>query len=835
VDAFVAFLRRRLGLVALLLTSLLAARTSGPAVPPATVEGLTALLGQSVGGTVDAADLAWEPSGGFAADALFGRAILFLARREAGAPRDLYRARVRLGLDGRPARVLSAHDLTRTPLGDDGGLQVVGRTAAVATSAFGNIQGVSIFEIGRAHGGDAGWLDRWLARSSAWRQTGAIEGVRRTDFVLEVPRASAKLRLGPSSLEVQLGAGDPGVLIDLAQRQARAVGGGPIEEGRVLFRPAPSKPVVAWLADELRARIGPARVAWLEHRLFGARDSLRRVVDATFGGGARLRDDVPDERHPGRDVTWPPPAIPSIFAQPDEGEGRWAPIERPWLPASSVDAPPYFQRTFVRPDPERPYARVQLVALDMRQLEVRMVAGYEEPEPLVGPPGSGRLPEAPREYRRVAAVFNGAFKNAHGEYGMMVGRRVLVPPVSGAATIVRTHDGELGFGTWPDTKALPGDVVSFRQNLDPLVADGVANPAHREAWGWQIAGTEVQTERTALCVTESGQVLYAWGNVVSGPTLARTLARAGCDYAVHLDMNPTHCGFVLTGIDDLEQHAGHTELVEAGMSYPEGRALGWSPKDFFYVRVRDPMPPPVLGETWHPVGRQPDPEWLPGLFETRVTLGELSVRVVSFEKGRFDWRVRAGEREPSHAGAAPKKTALGADEQRRVRVRVGLGRTTARTGYGLSFGVKASLELRRAYATLILPPGGAPRLFPPGQLPELRADTEAVQLPIIARDGDVLASARRRGARRARGGLCVTPFGRVLYAEVEHDSDDPVAKVLLAAGCRDVLATDRGSRHPAVVRLGEGEPGTAETTLLYGLSRPGQPHAFAWHPAARAR
>ena len=49
---------------------------------------------------------------------------------------------------------------------------------------------------------------------------------------------------------------------------------------------------------------------------------------------------------------------------------------------------------------------------------------------------------------RVVATFNGAFKTTHGKYGMMVDRRVLLPPVPGAATITVTEDRETGIGSW---------------------------------------------------------------------------------------------------------------------------------------------------------------------------------------------------------------------------------------------------------------------------------------------------------------------------------------------------------------------------------------------------
>src|SRR5258708_37997993 len=85
--------------------------------------------------------------------------------------------------------------------------------------------------------------------------------------------------------------------------------------------------------------------------------------------------------------------------------------------------------------------------MGLRQLDLDMEAGVEDPEPLTGPPGAGRIPRDPAVYRRVVAAFNGAFKTDHGHYGMMVHKRVLLPPVPGSATVVVLDDGRVGFGT----------------------------------------------------------------------------------------------------------------------------------------------------------------------------------------------------------------------------------------------------------------------------------------------------------------------------------------------------------------------------------------------------
>ena len=117
-----------------------------------------------------------------------------------------------------------------------------------------------------------------------------------------------------------------------------------------------------------------------------------------------------DARTPGG--AGPPPPIPSLWKDPKRGEGEWRAVQHDFLKAavtgSGETAAPYFYRTTIRPDPERPYSEVLLIAMDMRQLELGMQAGYEDPKPTTGPPGEGRLPRDPAIYRRVVATFNGA-------------------------------------------------------------------------------------------------------------------------------------------------------------------------------------------------------------------------------------------------------------------------------------------------------------------------------------------------------------------------------------------------------------------------------------------
>ena len=599
--------------------------------------------------------------------------------------------------------------------------------------------------------------------------------------------------------------------------------------------------------DTVRHEVGPEPIAWLENKVFGARDVFRRTTYNLFSSSDQgvLRAD-PELAVPAIDASgleegkpiWPPPPIPSLWKEKRPGEGVWRPVKYPFLKPlpgareAERQPKPYFYETFFRPDPKRPYAEALVIAMDMRQLELGMQAGFEDPKPLTGPPGDGRLPRDEQLVERVVATFNGAFKTTHGKYGMMVDRRVLVPPVKGAATVMITETGDVGLGSWPQTRQIPEDMVSFRQNLDPLVEDGVANPTGRYVWGWQLQGTGVMTQRTAMCVTPAGHLYYVWAQEIDGPTLGRALRQAGCSYGVHLDMNPGHCGFVYADIVNLDKGQFTLKRAHEEMTIAPDKYVRWSSKDFFYVMVRDPVPRDPSGIRWTvSAGTQPPPAWMPGLFDGKLTVGNLQVSLISFEKGRVDWKVRAGANEPTTHGAPLKKLELSGDDKFRVLASVGLGHTTEATRYGIAFEEKPSLALRSVYATLIIDPDGALQIEPPGRGVVLGPGQEAVQLPLLAEDGKLTEHARDHGAMRHRGALCVTRDGRAVVAQARHDSSGPVASALLRVGCKRVVELDRGSRHPSFVhRAGTPTPpvGGYETSVLYALGRRMKSHAYRW-------
>ena len=73
-------------------------------------------------------------------------------------------------------------------------------------------------------------------------------------------------------------------------------------------------------------------------------------------------------------------------------------------------------------------------------------------------------------------------------------------------------------------------------------------------------------------------------------TLARGLRQAGCSYAIHLDMNAGHCGFVFTDVVDLVERRYQLQKASDAMQISADKYVYSSAKDFFYVMVRDPVP-----------------------------------------------------------------------------------------------------------------------------------------------------------------------------------------------------------------------------------------------------
>jgi len=829
----------------------LVGRCATPAPASATLEGVATMLGTASGTSVGPRDFLWEPSRGLIGDLLLGRRVLFTGRASPASPRDLWRASVRLTPEGKPLEVFHPVNLTNSPMGDVQPLIVKGSSAAFAMSSMGAVQNVTFLDLrGESNLVAEGLVDRIMARLTNWQETGSFEGLGRIEIDTSQTVRSVHLAFNNQRLEVAPDGGKERFALDLRTGEIQASAAADHVGATSRQVPHLAKLPILWAVDTVRAWTGPAPIAWLEEQVFDLKDSMRRFVYFNVGGGsgeaaaATLAAPAPPTPTAPRvlsadgiseEVAWPPPPLRSMWKVPDPAEGKWEPVKHSFLKRTRVagakeEAPPFFYTTFVKPDPKRPYVKVLLVAMDSRQLQLNMEGGVEDPKPLTGAHGEGRIPRDPAVLSRVVGAFNGAFKTTHGQYGMMVNRRVLLPPKPGAATVVALQDGRAGLGSWPASDTVPPEVVSYRQNLEPLVEDGKVAPSGRTLWGFQLPGTSFLTHRSGLCLTGAGHLVYAWGGEVSAITLGSAMVQAGCVYGIHLDMNPHHTAFAFTDIRDPGKRDFDAKILTPEMETLPERFIVWSPKDFFYLMLRDFSPPAIKGVDFKADdGTQPPPAWAPAFFQAEWAEGGVPVHVTGVAPGRARFRLRAGAQQNDDDPSDDLPTTLETSEMRQVLAVLGLGNSPKGKPSGMRIGGRTG-SAAGDDALLLMRADGSLSLLAPGKR-EIPTDADFVELPTILSAGRVTPGASVRSTMRKRGAICVSPDGFTWIATATASLDEPVAAALGKVGCQLAASAGRsGQDSPFLVRAGSSTPPVDryEQPVVYVLGRPVMAGATRW-------
>ncbi len=269
---------------------------------------------------------------------------------------------------------------------------------------------------------------------------------------------------------------------------------------------------------------------------------------------------------------------PLILSDPQQGEGVWSSAG---LPYGNNSRPPLLH-TFYRPDPERPFARVDLVWMDMSQAQLNMVPGTSEPRSTGNVQrGEAKIPDAVQQGTNLLASWNGGFLTMHGAYGMMVNRTVIAPPRNGFAALGQYADGTMHIGVWGRDMKMTSDLIAFRQNGPILIDHGVLNEADLVAWGASVSG-ETRIWRSGVGITRDGALLYAAGPSLSAQTLGLALQRAGAYEAMQLDVNAWHVFFFTYQYQD--------GLVPSKLSaaLPGSTRMYLTPydRDFMYLTLR---------------------------------------------------------------------------------------------------------------------------------------------------------------------------------------------------------------------------------------------------------
>lgn len=620
---------------------------------PPDASGLVAKYGLEV---LQGAWLDPEPTG---IEALWNRPrFLFVGARPGETP-DVYLGRGRFDVGGRLRALSAPSNLSRTPGAREHSLLVTqgraawlvsteGAHAAVELATFEPLRGpVDVVRCWVLRASECGasarpqdqqtWtrLEQWQDRISRWQQYGMAENVSRARLRIEPLAHDARLSWAPEGISLDV----DGERIVSAFPGPKAVEPPPSSSlsERFHYEPEPSaRPgnVTTWLAEALReTSLGEQGVALLKAVGFAGRDYAARAAGALSekDPSELLHDDLGHLLQgrargaaDGAWEGWPPAPLEPPLGKALENEGAWLSLDDDPFVAKGPQGRAPFLFSFVRPDAQRPYVRVYVMLWDPRRVELHAVGGTVEPRSSTGERGSGRVPRDPKVLRRLVGAFNGAFRTRHGEFGMAAGGTVYLPPKPYAATVATLTDGSTRLGTWPDRPGLPRDIVSYRQNLTPLLQDGVPNPYRRHYWGGMPEGWqhESYTVRTALCLTRDGYLAYLYGDHLNPSSLIAAAQAARCDYALHLDMNAGHTGFELYRVFDAAAPAPAVGPLESswqargsvtgapGYEYVARRLTKHMPlmnfpryvhreqRDFFYLTLRPSIGMRALPESW---------------------------------------------------------------------------------------------------------------------------------------------------------------------------------------------------------------------------------------------
>ena len=274
--------------------------------------------------------------------------------------------------------------------------------------------------------------------------------------------------------------------------------------------------------------------------------------------------------------TWTLAPLAALGALP--GEGQWS----AYLQSPSGQTVAY--RTFLQPDPQRPYAVAAVVAFNLDATRLKFVLGSIEPVSGVLMDRSGHIPTADYQPGLLLATFNGGFKARHGQFGAMVNGVTVLPPRNGLGTVALYADGRVRIGAWGTDITPAPDMVAWRQNGPLIIHDSQINPhtadnAPRD-WGYTINGATA-VWRSGMAISADGRTLY----YVAGPSLnisalATAMAATGAAQAMQLDINNYWVHFDAVQANGAKLQA--VPLLDA-MNQGISRYLKGYSRDYFYV------------------------------------------------------------------------------------------------------------------------------------------------------------------------------------------------------------------------------------------------------------
>lgn len=350
------------------------------------------------------------------------------------------------------------------------------------------------------------------------------------------------------------------------------------------------------IADNLRSLLGAERVSRIEDFVYGLEDTWNqwwRSDEAPKAywevptGSAAVPEPAPS---PSADAGPPPPPPfqpkdvgPLHGALAAQGDGVWVAVPDPAKPS----APPLMYKTLIHPDRKRPWAELFVVAMDLTQIELHLVAGSAEPRALTA---EGRKYERtgliPIDHHdRLLAGFNGGFKMEHGRWGMRIDGVTLIDGRPHGCTITKAEKGQLSIAPWQEIEDRHEGFAWWRQTPPCMYLEGKRHGGlwdpEAKGWGAALEGDTV-IRRSAFGLDTDRKVLFV---SVSNHTTARAIAdgmhHAGAADVAQLDVNWSFPRFVVFPEDRGKRY---TRSLFEGFEVTEDDYLrDANARDFFYV------------------------------------------------------------------------------------------------------------------------------------------------------------------------------------------------------------------------------------------------------------
>lgn len=502
------------------------------------------------------------------------RRAAFLAAQEGGL-RDVYVAWVRLDHACRPIGLEGLSNLTNTPDGDEMTLALRGQRLAYATRVGAYIPIITIVDL---ESGDRLIiaLDEPVATVSlSWEDTDVLAltaglEARINATARRIEPTNAPLRLLTQSYEEY----------DWLPRLVKIVREHPwVGPEKIAFL----ENVYFFLAD-VWERIAYRIAALPPNSTIPQSDAARMVVPTQTAAPSEITPEAPPDNPTA--VTAKATALPQTAPQPSPTPTQAPPPQPADKRAAYLPPELGLPHYSVYPDPQRPFAKAEVITIDPSLFDLHLVAGTWEPRSTTGLVGTGMIPDDEETRRNLVAAFNGGWAAMHGAYGMMINRQIWLPPKNGIATLAWYADGRLRLGVWGKDILPSPDIVTFRQNCLPLIENGMINPelGKLSLWGLSVSD-EAVIYRSGLGQTRDGKLLYVAGNHLSARTLAQVLHQAGAYNAMQLDIDDFHVVFItyrqVIGKDGKVQVVG-TKLRQDMQGF-EGMYLKPFALDFFYL------------------------------------------------------------------------------------------------------------------------------------------------------------------------------------------------------------------------------------------------------------